>query len=77
MEEFQGVRSRVRVLEGLQKATTIRRHFPTDPEGKSVERKEGLLAKISLDVAPFEAKLYFTKLHADAWQTGADPKPAM
>ena len=59
------------MLAGLAGATAIRRNFPRDSEGKVLERKEGLLAGVALDVAPFEAKLYFTKLHAAAWQTTA------
>lgn len=63
--------SRDKVLAGLAGATGIRRNFPRDSEGKVLERKEGLLASVALDVAPFEAKLYFTKLHAAAWQAPA------
>jgi hypothetical protein len=62
--------SRENVLAGLSNATIIRRHFPRDTAGKELERREGLLVVVTLDVEPFEAKLYFTKLHAAAWCGG-------
>lgn len=60
--------SRDSVLVGLTGATTIQRKFPTDVDGKSTLRREGLLATIAIDVAPFQARLFFTPEHADAWR---------
>jgi hypothetical protein len=62
--------SREKVLAALEAATPVRRHFPRDAAGKELRRQDGLLAVPSLDIAPFEARLYFTKAHALAWRGG-------
>lgn len=61
--------SRDKVLAALDPATDAIRGFPRDIEGKDVERRRGIVASIELDIEPFVAKLYFTKLHADAWRS--------
>jgi hypothetical protein len=67
--------SRARILSSLEAAPAIRRFFPRDAEGKDLHPRDGLLAEVRLDVAPFVMKLYFTKEHAAAWLAGAAQQP--
>lgn len=60
--------SRVLVLAGLADASPLKRAFPEDEAGKKLQRRSGLLARIPLSAAPFEARLYFTEEHAAAWR---------
>ncbi|UTP40557.1 hypothetical protein M9M90_05070 [Phenylobacterium sp. LH3H17] len=55
--------------DALDLATDAIRGFPQDIDGKDLERRRGLVASVELDIEPFVAKLYFTKLHADAWRS--------
>ena len=61
--------SRDKILAALDLATDAIRGFPRDIEGKDVERRRGIVASIELDIEPFVAKLFFTKLHGDAWRS--------
>ncbi|HEY7810957.1 MAG TPA: hypothetical protein VIA98_11305 [Allosphingosinicella sp.] len=60
--------SRLLVLAGLANATPLKRAFPEDEAGEKLQRRSGLLARIPLSAAPFEARLYFTEQHAVAWR---------
>lgn len=60
--------SRGSVLAALAQATALKRSFPTDEAGKVLQSHLGLLVKVSISTAPFEARLYFTVEHAAAWR---------
>ncbi|TBG85550.1 hypothetical protein ELG69_16295 [Rhizobium leguminosarum] len=59
--------SRDTVLEGLRKAARTVRRFPVDLEGARTNRREGLLASVSLSKQPFTIGLFFTQEHAESW----------
>lgn len=60
--------SRELVLAALADATAIKRAFPEDETGEKLQRRSGLLARMPLSAAPFEARFYFTEEHAAAWR---------
>lgn len=60
--------SRENVLDALSSAVDSIRGFPRDTAGKHLERRRGFVASAAIDIEPFVASLYFTKLHADAWK---------
>lgn|GEM_PF-5838700 len=62
--------SRALVLAGLADAAPLKRAFPEDEAGERLQRRSGLLARIPLSTAPFEARLYFTEEHSTAWRRG-------
>ena len=57
----EGVRAALRI------AKPVTRRFPSNPEGTRSIKREGLLAEIEIDVAPWRMRLYFTPEHAAAW----------
>ena len=60
--------SRDTVRRALSKAVETVRNFPIDLLGQKLERRRGLLATVMIDIEPYAARLYFTKLHADSWK---------
>lgn len=59
--------SRDTVLEGLRKAARTVRRFPIDLDGARTNRREGLLASVSLSKQPLTIGLFFTQEHAESW----------
>ena len=55
------------VLAGLTSAPQLKRAFPKDEAGHVLENQLGLLVKLPLSKAPFNARLFFTQEHAAAW----------
>lgn len=55
------------VRAALRQAKPVMRKFPSNPDGTRSIKREGLLADIEIDAAPWQVRLYFTPQHAAAW----------
>ncbi len=50
-------------------AATVNRDFPRHTVEEGQKRISGKVITLDLDVAPYTVKLFFTKSHAEIWQT--------
>ncbi len=50
-------------------AATVNRDFPRYTGEEGQKRISGKVITLDLDVAPYTVKLFFTKSHAEIWQT--------